>query len=276
MIEPAVQVNAELLARADAMQAQTNERGQRLYTFDSKHRHAVEEVRRSAYTTPAELPKPAPRNTTDVVTVTQANGARVRVTKAQAERYAATGSFSEPAAPAPQQPAEGQPSNMNAEPNAEAVAFLNRMQSYRDPKTNARLYETDPTFRTRLEAARAQVYRGESIANLIAGTEATMRGEAPPAPTSEAEPAVDVAELLPTGTDLASLKPEHRAGLERVAAGDVVDVGSLPPSATFGYTVALPENFGLGAVEIDMLRTARRAGLGQNIIDAYIRSLTAQ
>lgn len=65
-------------------------------------------------------------------------------------------------------------------------------------------------------------------------------------------------------------------GAARLEAGEVVPVSELPAAMLAGYIVSLPEGWGVGAYEVQMLAAARSAGIDQATVDRYLAALIAQ
>jgi len=121
-------------------------------------------------------------------------------------------------------------------------------------ENGVRLYEIDDQHRARTEAVRVAALGGP---------------EAPPvAPAVPAAPPVEVEP--PQGT------PEERAATdlaERLNSGDIVDVAELSSEELSGYTVNLPDNFGLDQTTINDIAAARKAGVTQSQLDIMIAEI---
>ena len=145
------------------------------------------------------------------------------------------------------------------EPNVADLEWLNNQQAAKD-ETGRRRYETDQSFREKLEAARIKVFAGESIADVRSATDRALNGEPEPA-------------QAPTEPKPAEGSPGERMSeyLEQGGTVGQSDVNEGTWDAlTAGYNVHLPEGYVLAGEHVEMLWNARNSGVSQDIVTRYI------
>ena len=150
-------------------------------------------------------------------------------------------------------PGQSHPSQM-PEPtvNHELLKQAEEMQTHKDAE-GKRPYIYDSEYRNRVEAIRAQAYGGPTV------------------PVAETQPTQAPTEVLPPQGS-----PEQRASAEldaRLNSGDVVQVGELPPEMLHGYTITLPEGFGLDQTAVSEIAAARKAGITQSQLDVMVAEI---
>jgi hypothetical protein len=189
--------------------------------------------------------------------------------QARADVFAARVAALDKAQPAA---APGAPAATPAEPNADALAALSATAQHKlaDGRFAALAHSG---FKATIERMRADVLSGKPWDAAAAKAELHrvlgLEPPAAPAPANKAD------EPIPPGEGT----PEERAekaidGLAtRLGSGEFVPVSELlehAPAALAGYKVELPEGWGLDSHDIDMLHTAKAAGISQEQVDAFI------
>lgn len=145
-------------------------------------------------------------------------------------------------------------------PSQSDLNWINEKMGVKDENGKSR-YFTDSKYRERLEHARAKVFRGESIRDFRANSDADLAGK--PRPDAQpSQPAVD-----PNASPADQL-------ISRIEQGDVIGLDELPDNLrsefTAGYNVRLPDGYGLTAADSADLQAARAAGLSQAQVDKII------
>jgi hypothetical protein len=204
-------------------------------------------------TAPAVVPETYFANTSEA---SQARHAKFAATVSQLEavRPAAT--------PAPNAPATAGESV--AAPDENALAIIAETAKYKDADGKPVLL-TNPAFRAAIEKLRVGVFEGKPFDAAAAKTALhEALGIAPPAAPTPAAP-VDG-----QGTPEEREQTRLDAVAERLDAGHAVPVAELPEAALFGYSVSLPDGWGLGPDDVAMLETARAANIPQKVVDQFI------
>lgn len=152
------------------------------------------------------------------------------------------------------------PSNINRDLLAEAE----RRQTERD-EHGRRRYEIDEAYRHETEKMRAAAMKGEQY-----------QPQAPAAQPAQQQPAQP--QQQPAQSEPSSPGEQAAQALsERLEAGEVIardHVGDAAWQAmTGGYTVNLPQGYGLSGEHVGMLQAAREAGVSQAEVDRVVASM---
>jgi len=149
------------------------------------------------------------------------------------------------------------------EPNAQDLAMIEATA------TQGRLADGRPAmlhsgdFRREVEAMRADVLSGKRLD--ISAAKARVA-----AALGVAVSPPNVAESAP-GAEMSQDQLDVLA--DRIDAGEALTIAELPEAALSGYTLSLPQGWGIGANEIAMLEAARAADIPQEMVDRYVAAL---
>jgi len=189
---------------------------------------------------------------------------------ARADHFRATVAALEKSQPAPVAAAAPVTAAPAAEPDAKALETLSATAQYKLADGRPALLHHSG-FRAAIEKMRADVFAGKPWDATAAKAELhRVLGLEPPAAPDAAPKAGDHAPPQGTPEDRAEAAADDLAA--RLTKGEFVPLSDFAdfPDAFAGYKINLPPDWGVSTADLDMLATARAAGIAQETVDAFV------